>query len=88
MEEALVLQDLEDLAAALDVEIRYEELEGPGGLCRYAGRTCLIISRSLSLAERIHLISRNLARFPLADVYLRPHVRELVEHYCGDDAPP
>jgi hypothetical protein len=79
MNQALLLQELETLAAQLGVELRYEELESQGGLCRYGGKLCLIASRHLPLAGRIHLLSRELGRLPLEGVFLRPSVRELLE---------
>ena len=79
MEEAIILQDLENLARDLDVEIRYDRLDRAGGLCRYGGRNRLILNRGLSIPERIQLIAQALARFPLDDVYIRPHVRILLE---------
>ena len=79
MDEAIVLQELEALAEDLAIEIRYDTLESRGGLCRYRDKTCLILNRSLSVPERIHLLSKELSRFPLEDVFIRPHVRELLE---------
>jgi hypothetical protein len=79
MNQALLLQELETLAAQLGVEVRYEELESAGGLCRYGGKYCLIASRNLSVAGRIRLLARELGRLPLEGVFLRPSVRELLE---------
>ena len=79
MEDSIILQDLESLATDLAIEIRYDALEGRGGLCKYGGKTYLIVNHSLSVQERIHLLSRALSRFPLDDVFLRPRVRELFE---------
>lgn len=80
MNQALLLQELETLAVQLGVEVRYEELESQGGLCRYRGRLCLIASRHLSVAGRIRLFSRELSRLSLEGVFLRPSVRELLEN--------
>ena len=79
MDDSIILQDLESLATDLAIEIRYDALEGRGGLCKYGGKTYLIVNRSLSVQERIHLLSRALSRFPLGDVFLRPQIRELLE---------
>ena len=78
MNQALLLQELETLAAQLGVEVRYEELESQGGLCRYGGKLCLIASRHLPLAGRIRLLSRELSHLPLEGIFLRPSVRELL----------
>ena len=79
MDDSIILQDLESLATDLAIELRYDALEGRGGLCKYGGKTYLIVNRSLSVQERIHLLSRALSRFPLDDVFLRPQIRELLE---------
>ena len=80
MDPTLILQELETLASALAIELHYEPLEGQGGLCRYKGKTRLIVNRNLSVAERIHLLSQSLARLPLDHVFIRPCIRELLEH--------
>ncbi|MSR83203.1 MAG: hypothetical protein EXS58_09815 [Candidatus Latescibacteria bacterium] len=80
MNQALLLQELETLAAQLGVEVRYEDLESSGGLCRYGSKLCLIANRHLPPAERIRLLSRELGRLPLEGVFLRPSVRELLEN--------
>jgi|AP95_1055475.scaffolds.fasta_scaffold02518_8 hypothetical protein len=74
-----LLTELEDLAADLAVDIRFEELESAGGLCRYGGRTCLLVNRRLSVLERVDLISTELASLPLEDIFIRPRLRELLE---------
>ncbi len=79
MDQLSILQELETLAAELNVEIRYEALEGPGGLCKYGDRTCIIANRSLAVNERVHLLSRELARFPVDDLFMVPRIRELLE---------
>ena len=80
MEEAIILQDLESLAAELAIEVLYDNLEeSRGGLCRVGGKSRLYINRSLSVAERIRLMVAELSDLPLESVFLRPRVRELLE---------
>ena len=79
MDNAIVLQELESLAGDLDVEVRYDDLDGHGGLCRYGGRNHLIISNGLALPERVRLLCKELSRFPLDDVFVRPQLRELID---------
>ena len=83
MDEAIILQDLETLAEGLAVEVRYDDFEGRGGLCRYGGKTYLIINRAFSVSERIDLICSGLARFSLDDVFIRPQVRKLLEEHAS-----
>ena len=56
MDDTILLQELEALARDLEVDLRYDEIEGRGGLCHYGGKAHLIISRDLALPERIHLL--------------------------------
>ena len=79
MDDTILLQELEALARDLEVDLRYDEIEGRGGLCHYGGKAHLIISRDLALPERIHLLCRALSRFQLADRFIRPRLRELIE---------
>ena len=80
MEETIILQDLESLAAELAIEIFYDNLEeSKGGLCRFGGESRLYINRSLSVAERIRLLVAELSNLPHEGVFLRPRVRELLE---------
>jgi len=79
MDETLILQELESLAEDLAIEMRYDDFEGRGGLCRYDGRICLILNHQLSVDERIDLISSSLSRFSLEEVFIRPQVRKLLE---------
>ena len=88
MDDASLFQELETLAAALDVEIRYDTFEGDGGLCRILQKRYIIINRSLESAQRLQLLCRELARCGLDEVYIRPHVREILEaHNLSDSSP-
>ena len=88
MDETIILQELENLAAELSVELRYDTFAGRGGLCRYGGKVCLIVNQALSVPDRIHLLSRELAQLPLGDIFIRPQIRELLDNsadeFCSD----
>ena len=80
MEEPIILQELESLAAELAIEIYYDDLEeSRGGLCRVAGKSRLYMDQSTSVAERIRIMVAELSDLPLEGVFLRPMVRELLE---------
>ena len=79
MDESILLQELETVAEELGIEVRYDALEGRGGLCRYGGKTYLIASEDLNIGERVNLFCRALARLPLDTVFIRPQVRERIE---------
>ena len=84
LEEETLLVQLEELARALDVEVRYEPMrrEGPtfpGGLCRLKGQYVLIIDSMATPGDKIQALAKAANRFDLSQVYLRPGVREFLD---------
>ena len=78
------LEQLEEAAQALGIEIRYEAFKGEhslatGGLCRLKGDYLLIINSRSGSSERINAIASAIKRFDLSTTYLRPDVREFLE---------
>ena len=74
-----MLRELESLAAELAIEVRYEHIEGMGGLCRYGGKAYLIMPIDLPRVQRIDALVDALARQPTDEIFLRPDVRNLLE---------
>jgi hypothetical protein len=93
LEEETLLVQLEELAQALDVEVRYEPMrrEGPtfpGGLCRLKGKHVLIIDSRAATGDKVQALARAANRFDLSQVYLRPGVREFLDkHAAPGDSP-
>ena len=79
MDDVDMLRELESLAAELAIEIRYEHIEGMGGLCRYGGKAYLIMPIDLPRAQRIDALVDALARQPTDEIFLRPDIRNLLE---------
>jgi hypothetical protein len=84
LQDELILNQLEELADKLGIEIRYEnvngdEAPGTGGLCRLKGAAVLIIHSQAPLKDRIQLLIEVLRQFPIHDIYVRPVIRELLE---------
>ena len=81
--ESFLLQQLENLAERLEIEIRYENLadeEIPihSGGCRLSGRNLIMIDLHLPLVERARILARELSRYDLEAFYLLPRVREFI----------
>lgn len=84
MEARKVLEYLEDLAERLGVEIAYERLgeedfRARGGLCRFKGTYKIFVDRSETVEGQIEILARALASFNTEEVYLLPHIREILE---------
>lgn len=84
MDEQLMLGQMEEIAAGLGIEVRYETVrrEGgfiSGGLCRIRGKPVVIVNRKAPLSEQVEVLASALKRFDLSGVYLRPGLREYLE---------
>jgi hypothetical protein len=79
-----LLSELETLATRLSIVIRVESfgggtLEGRGGLCWVHGKPVVMMDSSLSVPERIAMLTAALATFELGGVYVPPLVRACIE---------
>jgi len=84
LDDGVLLNQLEELAGKLGIEIRYgnipgEESQRMGGLCRVKGKYMLIIHSRLTVKEKIGIIIKTLKGFKMEDVYVIPVIRELLD---------
>jgi len=86
MNEAVLLNQLEDLAEKLgilvrDENINIEESSSSGGLCRIEGEYVLILNSKATVKEKNQVMIKALQQFDLSDIYIKPVIRELLEEY-------
>jgi len=82
MRRELVLQELEELAGRIGIEIRYERMGTlSGGLCRIHDGRVILINKYLSMASKVELLAIELSREreKLENVYILPEIRELLD---------
>ena len=84
MQTSEILAYLEDLAEKLGVEVIYAKLAGEdfpvkSGLCRVRGLPKIFLDRSESLEKRIEILAKALSTFDTEGIYLRPHIRGILE---------
>ncbi len=90
------LEQLEEAAQSLGIEIRYEAFKGEnsmatGGLCRLKGNYLLILNSRSGLSERVNAVASAISRFDLSGTYLKPELREFLEGLPPspkEDSPP
>lgn len=83
LDEKAILDQLEELAQTLGIQVRYEpiEIEGSfyaGDLCRLKGENILIINPEATIKDKIQIFARAVKRFDLNQVYIRPALREFL----------
>jgi hypothetical protein len=84
LDDELLLNQLEELAARLEITVRYEDLNsedsaGAGGLCRMKGKYVLIIHSQTAVKEKVRIITEALKQFSINDLYVKPIIRKLLE---------
>ncbi len=85
MDDGVLLNQLEELAGKLEIEIRYENINvedssSPGGLCRINGEYVLIVHSRLTIKEKVRVMTTALKGFDIGDVYVRPVIRKLLDN--------
>ena len=56
MTEKEILEELEDIAYRVGVQVRYDKLEGKGGDCLVKGKPYVIINEGLADEEKISVL--------------------------------
>ena len=86
MNDEVILSYLEELAEKLEILVRdeninIEESSSSGGLCRVEGKYVVILNSKATVKEKIQVMIAALQQFDLAEMYIKPVIRELLEGY-------
>lgn len=84
MDDHTLLNQLEELAQRLTIEVRYvtvrqEDFLATGGLCRIKNKYIIVVNKKSTIQDKIQTLARAIKRFDLSKVYLRPALREFLE---------
>ncbi|MCK5078085.1 MAG: hypothetical protein KAR38_17010 [Calditrichia bacterium] len=79
-EEVRVLIELEELLDKLGIELKYEKGGFKGGFCRVEEKEYFYLNRILSFEQKVSIITSQLKKMELEDVYLKPKIREMLEN--------
>ena len=88
-----ILVDLLELAHRLGIKVRRERLGDENepvqsGLAWVDFKPFLFLDSRLSAPEAVDILVRELAGFPLEDLYIKPGIRALLDPDTEDDATP
>ncbi len=78
-----ILEQLEQLAARLGVEVKTGRYEGKGGMGKVRGEWVLLVDRSMSDSAKVDLLIDELSKLDYDDQYLSPLVRDLLDKASG-----
>ncbi len=84
MNDTSLLEHLEEVAARLGVELRYEHLgthgiRCDGGYCRVAGKPLILLNSRDSKRRKILVLARSLRKLDLEGIFIAPGIRRIIE---------
>lgn len=80
MKDEELLARLEDFIAHLGIDLRYENGDFEGGVCRVKDKKLLIVNNKLLPSQKVLVMSRELATLDLSNVFVLPAIRELIDN--------
>lgn len=83
MKEEEILSGLEKVFESLQIEVRYEKGDFAGGYCILKDKPMVIVQNNLQAAQKIKILSRELAQMDLQNVFLVPALREAIDEAMG-----
>jgi len=89
----IIVHELLELARRLDIKVRRERLGDEdvpvqSGLAWVDHQPVLFLDSRISSIEAVDILVKELAGFPLEDIYIKPGIRALLDADPGDDATP
>lgn len=72
-------KELEALAAASGIGIRYEKGDFEGGFCVLKDERLIVVNKKLAPGRKASILAQGLAEIGIDEVYLKPAVREFIE---------
>ncbi|MGD8353241.1 MAG: hypothetical protein PVJ01_03670 [Pseudomonadota bacterium] len=89
----IILEELLEVAHRLDIRVRRERLgddEVPvrSGLAWIDHQPVLFLDSKLAPSETTQILLKELAGFPIEEIYIKPGIRALLQLFREDDATP
>ena len=81
MNDAQLLEKLGEVAKQLGIDLRWDEGEFSGGICRLRDRRILVINRSLPTAVKVKVLCRELAHLDISSIFVLPAIRAQIESH-------
>ena len=79
MTEEELLIELEEVARATGVHIRYEKGDFDGGYCILREEKIIVVNKKLSPSKKCSVIAQALNEYGIENVYIKPIVRTYIE---------
>ena len=79
MADPAIFEILESIASELLIEIRYEEIDYAGGLCRIGDSRFIIVNRDLDINQTQIVLAEALSKCSIDQLFIPPKVRDFID---------
>tara|TARA_B100000579_G_C22739422_1_gene808330 strand:+ start:751 stop:1110 length:360 start_codon:yes stop_codon:yes gene_type:complete len=77
-----IFEILESIASKLKIEIRYEEIDYAGGLCRIGDSRFIIVNRDLDINQTQKVLAEALSKCSVDQLFIPPKVRDFIDMHA------
>ena len=74
-----LIQELEDFARQLGIQVRYEKGDFAGGYCILKEQKVLVINRRLNDMRKASVLAQALAEYGIETTFIKPSLRGYIE---------
>ncbi len=75
-----IIEDLEELAGQVGVQLRYEKGDFEGGYCILKETQVLVVNKRLTEVRRASILAKALTEIGIDSLFIKPVVRDFIEN--------
>ena len=79
MKPTIILQEFEQLAKALDVEIIQEKGNFKGGYCLLEKEGIIVVNKLNPIEQRIRALAQAFSKLDISKIYMKPAIRNIID---------
>lgn len=80
MNKEAMLEELRETCEHLGYQVRYEKGDFGGGHCILKEQRLLVVNKRFTIERKISTIARALGELGVDAIYVKPAIRELIDH--------
>ena len=84
MKAALIYQEFERLAEAIDIKIMQEKGNFKGGYCLLEKERIIVVNKLKPVEQRIRALAKAFSKLDISKVYIKPIIRDMIAGEIND----
>ena len=79
MKPTIIFQELEQLAAVLNIRIIQEKGNFKGGYCLLEKERIIVVNRLNPIEQRIQALAQAFSQLDISNIYIKPAIRNIID---------